>query len=108
MLDDAAPALGAQLRVVERRLIGGAADSEIERLGLRDVASRLGSERAVRAENILRGHAAVVECQCAASAVARADGRLGLDHGEAGRIARHQQRGDTTFADARLHDEQRR
>src|SRR5215469_12312190 len=70
MLDDAAPALGAQLRVVERCLIGGTADSEIERLILRDVAPRLDSERAVRAEKILARHAAVVECQCAASSVA--------------------------------------
>ena len=45
MLDDAAPALHAQLRVVERRLVGGAPDAEIERRILRDAAARARSER---------------------------------------------------------------
>ena len=40
VLDDAAAALHAQLRVVERRLVGGAADAEIERRGLRWIAAR--------------------------------------------------------------------
>src|SRR5205807_4267823 len=53
-------------------------------------------------------HAAVVERYCAAGAVARARGRLGLGHAQARRIARHQQRGDSTFADACPYDEQRR
>ena len=35
MLDDAASALHPQLRVVERRLVGGAADAEVERVVLR-------------------------------------------------------------------------
>ena len=35
VLDDAASALYAQLRVVERRLVGSAADAEVERLILR-------------------------------------------------------------------------
>src|SRR5262249_58584908 len=88
----AATRMAGELRGVERRRLGGTADAEIERLIPRDVAPCLDSERAVRAEKILARHAAVVECQCAASAVARADGRLGLDHGQAERIAGPAQR----------------
>src|SRR5262249_60440754 len=92
---------GGQWRVVDGRPGGGAADSEIERLILRDVSPRAGSERTVRVEKILARHAAVVERQCAASTMARAGGRLGLDHAQARRVARYQQRGDAIFADAR-------
>ena len=45
VLDDAAAALHAQLRVVERRLVGGAADAEIERLSLRRCRGRRRRER---------------------------------------------------------------
>jgi hypothetical protein len=47
VLDDAASALRAQLRVVEGGLVGGAADAEIEGLILREAAICVGGERAV-------------------------------------------------------------
>src|SRR4029077_6286126 len=53
MLDDGTPALHAQLRVVERGLVGGAADAEIERRILPDASARVGEERSVRSETIL-------------------------------------------------------
>ena len=71
VLDDAAAALHAQLRVVERRLVGGAADAEIESGGLRWIAARLAGERAFMfaADKIFRRHPAVLEYQLAAGAV---------------------------------------
>src|SRR5215475_13841802 len=88
MLDDATPALHAQLRVVERGLVGGAADTEIERGRLRDAAARLVEKRGVRGETILGRHAAILEHQRAAGAVLPARVRLRWRHGQAGRIAR--------------------
>ena len=57
VLDDAAPALHAHLRVVERGLVGGAADAEVERRNLRERRARRAGAGpcAFRAEQIVRG-----------------------------------------------------
>src|SRR5262249_475890 len=108
MLDDATAALHAQLRIVERGLVGGAADPEIERGRLRDAAARLVEKRGVRGETILGRHAAILEHQRAAGAVLPARVRLPWRHGQAGRMARHEQRADDVVPKARPHHEQRR
>src|SRR5713226_1903592 len=82
VLDDAAPALHPQLRVVEGGLIGGAADPEVAGLILRDVTPRVRGERAspVNAEKILRRHPAVLECHLAVGAVIPPRGLVVLLH----------------------------
>ena len=50
VLDDAAAALDAKLRILQRGLVGGAADAEIERLGERDGAAGVGGAADARAD----------------------------------------------------------
>ena len=100
MFDDATPALHAQLRVVERGLVGGAADAEIDCRVLRDVSARAVEERSVRGETVLGRHAAILEHQRAAGAVLPARVRRRRHHGQAGRIARHEQGAGALVAEA--------
>jgi hypothetical protein len=108
MLDDAAPALHAQLRVVERRLVGGAADPEIERRRLCNAAPGIGREGVppVRAEKIVQRHPTVPEFQLATGAVLPAHAAFAALDGQSGRVARHQQRARAAGVDAHLDREQ--
>ncbi len=89
VLDEAPPALHPQLCVVERGLVGGAADPEIEGRLLRDSAARIGA--CLRgAEQVLRRHPTVRECHVPAAAVPPA--LAALMHAQSGRVARDQDR----------------
>src|SRR5262245_21028790 len=69
MLYQPPAALHAQLRVVERGLVGGAADAEVERLCQRNAAAGIGN---ARADEVFGSHAAISERHLAAGAVAPA------------------------------------
>ena len=75
MLDDAAAALHAELRIFQRGLVGGAADAEVERLRRAGMARPV-SSGAADAEQVLGRHADVLQRKLPAGAVIPA--RLGL------------------------------
>jgi hypothetical protein len=64
MLDDAAAALHAKSRIVQRGLVGGAADAEVERLGEGDRAA--GVRSAAERKQIAGRHADVLERELSA------------------------------------------
>src|SRR5262249_18990465 len=95
MLDDAAPTLHPQLRIVERGLRGGTPDAQVQGCTLRVAAGV--DKRAQRtlplgAEQVFSRHANVVEDQLTATAVVPAPPRVRLLEGEARRGCRHQHR----------------
>ena len=90
VLDDGAAALHAELRVFQRRLVGGAADAEVERLR---TAARLrpASVRAAQAEQMSAGtRQSFSRSILPADAMIPARLRL-LGHGEACGVAWHQE-----------------
>src|SRR5882672_3332125 len=86
VLDNAPPALDAQLRVVERRVVSGAAYAEVQ--GLEPAASVRPFQLLV--EKIFRRYAAILEDHLAAWTVSPALGRIVLAHAETGSLPRHE------------------
>ena len=84
MLDDAAAALHAQLRVVERRLVGGAADAEIERESERGAEAAGVESGRFGAEQVIGRNPAVLERHRAAAAVIPAVHRAVVGHTQSG------------------------
>src|SRR6478609_182609 len=93
MFDDAASALYAQLRVVERRLVGSAANAEVERLFLRQIARGIAVERAFTfgADEIFQGHPTVLEHESAAGAMVEMATAVAFADTQAGCVGRNQE-----------------
>src|ERR1700732_4018821 len=92
LLDDAAPALPAQLRIVEGRLIRGSPYPQIERKILRHAPPELEGERSsvVEPKHMIRWDLAVLERDAAGRAMLPSPASIAGLHAQPGRIARHQ------------------